>query len=212
MLAATIGLSAAQTDVAVAVDEDQVGLYAGVDVARYDGRVMLFAGARDSLAGWTNKVAMMHDRSYRALASLGDDHVPATAGWDTLLLAAIDQMGGTGIAYGDDKLMGENLPTAPVISADIVRVLGWMCEPSLRHMCVDCVWKDLGEQADCLAYVPDVIIRHVHWCNNGVPMDETYAAAEAVKEADRERYAVWQRERMAGDVDKIVALRGAKAA
>ena len=32
------------------------------------------------------------------------------------MLAALDDMGGTGIVYGDDIGQGVNLPTAPVIS------------------------------------------------------------------------------------------------
>jgi hypothetical protein len=43
-------------------------------------------------------------------------------------------------------------------------------------------------------------------------MDATYAAAEAVKEADRARYAIWQRDRMAADVAKVRELIDRKAA
>lgn len=204
MIEACFGHAAAQTRIAVAVDEDDPEREAYADLCwEYRPEVMWYCGPRQGLTGWTNTLAVPLARGYRALASLGDDHVPETPGWDSLLLAAIDGMGGTGIAYGDDKLMGGNLPTAPVVSSGIVTALGWMLEPSLAHMCVDCVLKDIGEQAGCLAYVPGVIIRHVHWCNNGAAMDATYAAAEAVKEADRERYAIWQEKRMAADVRKV---------
>jgi hypothetical protein len=212
MLQACLSLSTAQTDIAVGVDLDQVNEYA--DVGIHDERVFWFTDPRDTLAGWTNTIAAkpVFKGRYRAYASLGDDHVPKTPGWDSRLLAAIDAMGGTGIAYGDDRLMGKDLPTAPVVSADIVEALGWMCLPCCEHMCVDVAWKEIGLAAGCLAYVPEVIIEHVHWCNNGAPMDETYAAAEAVKEADRERYAAWERDGMAADVDKVKALMEARAA
>jgi hypothetical protein len=189
MLSATLGLSRLDTDVAVAVDDDQAVMYAGVST---DPNVLWFSGRRDTLAGWTNRLAALYASRYRALASFGDDHLPRTEGWDALLLAAIDAMGGTGIAYGNDLIFGESLPTAPVISSDIVRALGWMCLPSLRHMAVDLAWKDLGLGADCLAYVPEVTIEHVHWCAGKAPLDPVYAESEAGKEADRESYFSWK--------------------
>ena len=204
MLAACLDLSTAATDIAVGIDEDQAELYVGVCD---DPRVKWFSGPRDTLAGWTNALAVPHADKYRALASFGDDHMPRTPGWDSLLLAAIDAMGGTGIAYGNDLIFGEGLPTAPVISADIVRALGWMCLPPLRHMAVDLVWKDLGSEAGCLAYVPEVTVEHVHWCNGKAPLDPVYAESEAGKDDDRARYFQWRQERMADDVATVRALR-----
>jgi hypothetical protein len=119
------------------------------------------SGPRNNLAGWTNVLARHLAKDYRALASLGDDHLPRTPGWDLRLLEAIAGMGGTGFAYGNDLLQGAALPTAVVVSSNIVTALGWMCEPSMRHYCIDNVWKDLGEGAGCLAYLPDVIIEHL---------------------------------------------------
>lgn len=213
MISAARRLSGAQTDICLAVDDDDFARYGPVIAAfAGDRQVWWTSGPRDTLTGWTNKVAKRHRGKYRAYASFGDDHVVETEDWDVKFLAALDRIGGTGIVYGDDKLMGENLCTAPVVSSDIVTALGWMLEPSLEHMCVDCVLMDIGRGADCLAYVPEVITRHVHWCNNGAVMDATYAAAEAVKEADRARYAIWQRDRMAGDIGKVRALIERKAA
>jgi hypothetical protein len=213
MLTESLRLSTAATEFTVCLDSDDDS---GYDAVAWEGnfgsRVHWIRGPRMTLTGWTNLLAGRMWPHRKALASFGDDHVPETPGWDSLLLAALDRMGGTGIVYGDDKLMGENLCTAPVVSADIVAALGWMFEPSMQHMCVDCVLMDVGREAGCLAYVPEVITRHVHWCNNGAPMDATYAAAEAVKEADRERYATWQSDRMAADIAKVRALIERKAA
>ena len=166
-------------------------------------------GARTSPAAWTNIVAEVWHDQYRALASLSDDHVPRTPGWDRILLDAIDAMGGTGIAYGDDQIMRERLPTAVVISSNIVAALGWMCEPSLAHFCVDNVWKDLGQGAGCLAYVPEVVIEHLHWINGGAPMDATYEEGGIYSPdcADARAYAQWRAVRMTADVSTVRALR-----
>ena len=214
MLRATLDLSTAETDVAVAIDEDDIGSY--IDArARFDGepRVKWFSGPRRTLTGWTNELAKFQGHGYRALASLGDDHLPRTEGWDTLLLAAIDAMGGTGIAYGDDGIFGERLPTAPVISADIVSALGWMCVPAVHHMCVDVGWKDIGLGAGCLAYVPEVTIEHRHPIAAKAQWDGTYLASEAGKEADRAAYERWKDGGgLADAVDAVRALREARAA
>lgn len=208
MVTATLELSAAQTDIAVCVDEDDPERDAYADICwERRPRVTWHCGPRQSLAGWTNVIASSGARKYRALASLGDDHLPRTPGWDSLLLAAIDAMGGTGIAYGDDGIFREGLPTAPVISSDIVRALGWMCLPDCRHMAVDLAWKDLGLGAGCLAYVPEVSIEHVHPCAGKAAWDQTYATSEAGKEEDRAAWERWRETRMADDVARIRALR-----
>ena len=211
MLDACRDLSRADTQVVVATDDDDPCSLAYRQVLRGRPGAWHYYGPRRTLCAWTNNIALSCLADFRALASFGDDHVPETPGWDALLLAALDRMGGTGIVYGDDKLMGENLATAPVVSSDIVAALGHLFEPSFEHMCVDVALMDIGRGAGCLAYVPEVITRHVHWCNNGAPMDATYAAAEAVKEADRARYDIWREERMAGDIAKVRALIERKA-
>jgi hypothetical protein len=223
MITACLTQAEAGTDIAVAADEDDSSreAYARLRLeyslmqsppwpAAWHPLVRWHSGPRDTLAGWTNKIARQYAGEYRALASLGDDHVPRTVGWDGLLLEALDNLNdtGTGIAYGNDLHQGENLPTAPVISSDIVEALGWMCEPSLAHMCVDDVWRDLGRGAGCLAYVPQVVIEHLHPDAGKAATDDTYTGSLAGAGADREAYERWRQQRMADDVAKIRALTG----
>jgi hypothetical protein len=168
--------------------------------------VSLRVGHRATWAKWTNDIAVRAAGDFRALCSIGDDHVPMTPGWDTHLIEAIDDLGGTGFAYGNDLLQGQGLPTAIVVSSDIVRVLGWMCQPSLRHYYADNVWKALGEGAGCIRYLPDVIIEHRHHSRTG-HSDPTYAQARPHWNADRAAYDTWRAQQMAADVLKIKALR-----
>ena len=144
---------------------------------------------------------------YRALASLSDDHVPRTQGWDRLLLDAIDGMGGTGFAYGDDLGQRENLATSVVVSADIVQALGWFMLPACAHYHVDNAWMDLGRGAGCLAWCPDVVIEHAHPFWGAVPMDATYESEFARGDADLAAYETWRRDRMAADVATVAAAR-----
>ena len=165
-------------------------------------------GSRQSLAGWTNTLADIYSGAYRAYASFGDDHLPRTEGWDKVLLDAIASAGGTGIAYGDDLLMGQNLCTAPVVSADIVDALGWLALPAISHYCLDNALKDIGEGAGCLLYCPDVVTEHVHYANGKAPVDATYADAGGFSEGhpDWAAYQKWREQDMARDVATVRAL------
>jgi hypothetical protein len=216
MLDACLELSGPGTDIAIGCDDDDVDRYREIAARFADrGHVRWFRASRIRWARWTNELASLYTRfdgepvRYRAFASLGDDHIPRTQDWDRLLLEAIDRMGGTGIAYGDDLNVRERLPTAAVISADIVEALGWICEPSLRHMYADNVWRDIGRGAECLAYLPEVVIEHVHWRAGKAPPDRVYIEAEECTNADKAAYERWRAQRMADDVKKVQALREA---
>ena len=138
--------------------------------------------------------------------------MPRTSGWDWALLAAISRMGGTGIAYGDDGLQHENLPTAPVITTDITAALGWMFLPGLIHYWADNVWKDIAGQADCLAYLPEVMIEHLHPHAQKAQMDATYDQAWPAGDHDQAFYGTWRNNRMAADVATVRALKEARRA
>jgi hypothetical protein len=94
------------------------------------------------------------------LGFMGDDHLPRTIGWDERLCRAIGTR--PGVAYGNDLFQGERLPTAVVMTAAIVRVLGYMSPPPLVHLWIDDYWRELGQSLDHLVYLPDVIIEHLH--------------------------------------------------
>lgn len=93
------------------------------------------------------------------IAFMGDDHVPRTEGWATILEEACMPMG---VSYGDDTIMASGLPTAAFMDADIVRRLGYMAPPKLIHMYGDNFWRLVGEDLGKLVYRPDVVIEHVH--------------------------------------------------
>ena len=195
----------AATQLVLGVDEDDHS-YDGADLDCW-----INTAPRMTCAEWSNRIALTYGHDFRYLASLSDDHLPETPGWDARLIEAIEKMGGTGIAYGNDLLQGPNLPTAPVMSSDIVRELGWMfCPPMTRLFC-DNAWKDLGDQAGCLAYLPDVIIRHLHYTAGLAPRDQTAIDGEGAWAHDEAAYHAWRRDRMADDVDKIRKLREASA-
>ena len=174
---------------------------------------VIWTGPRRSLSAWTNYAAgVLLDRSApwghrdgtpAFLASLGDDHRPRTQDWDLILTEAIRSLGGPpGFAYGNDLFQGANLCTAWVVSAEIVRALGWMMLPGCSHMFVDNAILALGQATGRILYRPDVVIEHLHPAAGKAELDETYAAASTAERYadDQASFTWWQRNGMAGDV------------
>lgn len=143
-----------------------------------------------------------------AVASWGDDHIPRTEGWDTALLYALREMG-TGFAYGDDLIQGENLPTACAMTTDIVKALGWMTPPGMAHLYVDDVWKALGEGLDRIRYLPDVVIEHYHPMHrDDVDADRLVIEANspAAYTADRAVFDAWEANDLPSNLATLRAL------
>ena len=212
-IAIGVGLALAQGDVRyhVAVDDDDPQLEAYIDLlAQFrDGYVTWEQGPRKSLAEWTNWIAKTHMQQYYAIGSFGDDHVPETDGWDTMLLDYLHEIGGTGFVYPDDKRR-QDVPEAVFITTDIIQKLNWMCLPDLHHFYVDNVWADLGSATGTLYFAEDVVVRHDHYLvNTKVNRDDTYIAAEDWLGQDEQTYNTWRANRengMASDVRKIREL------
>lgn len=118
-----------------------------------------------------NLVAPPLARDADVIGFLGDDHRPRTLGWDTILAAHLDR---PGVAYGDDLLQREKLPTACLISSVIIRTLGYMVPPGMIHLYLDDFWKMVGTETGNLVYDPGVIMEHMHPVAGKGVMDEGY--------------------------------------
>lgn len=122
--------------------------------------------------------AVAFDHFPYAVAFMGDDHRPRTPGWDVQYLDALHRLG-TGLVFGNDLVQGERLPTQVAMTADVVRALGWMAPPVLRHLYVDNFWRDLGVHAGCIRYLPDVVVEHLHPFAGTAGMDAGYERVNA---------------------------------
>lgn len=145
-----------------------------------------------------------------AIGFMGDDHRPRTVGWDQEYLDALRELG-TGIVYGNDLYQGEKIPTQCAMTADIVRALGYMAPPTLRHMYVDNYWADLAANADCLVYLPDVVVEHMHPVVGKAEWDEGYRRVNDPSVYDADALAYGEHHtfgRFDADVAKVRALRG----
>lgn len=129
---------------------------------------------------------VLDDEPDAIIGHFGDDHLAQTPGWDKRVTETLRE---PGIAYGDDQLQGEHLPTAPFISGVIVRALGWYALPSCRHLFIDDAWKALGLGLERLHYLPDVIISHEHPATGRVEWDDGYRRANDEETTDHDRAA-----------------------
>lgn len=157
-----------------------------------------------SLVKATNTVSMRVANAdpTTIIGNLGDDHLARTHGWDRMIANALTT---PGVAYGDDLLQGEELPTAPFMSAQIVLALGYYFLPDLDHMYADNAIRDVGVQTGTLRYLPDLIIEHVHPFVGKAEWDEGYARvnAELPVRLDRLRYESWREHAMATDIGRV---------
>ena len=143
-----------------------------------------------------------------AIGFMGDDHRPRTIGWDSLYLQALSAMK-TGIVYGNDLYQGRNLPTQCAMTADIIKTLGFMAPPVLRHMYVDNFWRDLGMNVGCLTYLPEVIVEHMHPAAGKAELDEGYERVNdpQVYSDDLNAYVEYHDTQGITDRENIKALR-----
>lgn len=214
LLAAIDRTAVGDVEVWTGVDDDDDWLSYSIvsQVTRSVVRTRNVLGPRKSLSAWTNYLAEMALEAPdppRYLASLGDDHRPRTPAWDRSLIEAIEGRGGSGFAYGNDLFQGEGLATAWVVSADIVRAVGWMMLPACRHMYVDRAAMDLGRALDAITYCPGVVIEHEHPFVGKAAWDASYRESNAADRyaEDEAAYTAWKTSGLAADVGRVQAAR-----
>lgn len=210
-LAAAFTATGATARLVFAVDEDDPTRFEYTKALEHYGAATVhYVGAPSNMVRTLNAVAGLFANQAFALGFMGDDHRPRTAGWDRLYVDALRDLG-SGIAYGDDLLQGGNIPTQVAMTADIVRALGHMAPATLTHLYVDNYWRDLGQGAGCLRYLPDVIVEHMHPIAGKAEWDDGHVRVNALAmyQRDRDAYADYAGSHLLSDVEKVRALRGA---
>ncbi|RBQ21610.1 hypothetical protein DP939_02555 [Spongiactinospora rosea] len=172
-----------RTELVFAIDDDDPERpgYEGLDT---------LAGPNTTMVEALNRAAaevLARPRPPMAIAFMGDDHRPRTAGWDLDYLTALRSL--PGFVYGDDLVQGVRLPTQVAISTTVVRALGHMAPPTLRHMYVDNYWLRLGQAAGCITYLRNVVVEHLHPVAGTAAWDAGYRRVNAREVYDQDRKA-----------------------
>lgn len=137
---------------------------------------------------------------------IGDDHRFRTQYWDEQIEAQNDVMGG-GIIYGDDLLRGEELPSQVFIDKRIVKTLGWMALPGAKHLYLDDTWRELGQRLGRLAYMPEIVIEHMHFTAGKSERDEGYRRVndQDTYNHDAAVFHAWMKDGIDADVERVLA-------
>lgn len=159
---------------------------------------------RDTLVGIFNKVALAHVDDFDAIMTVGDDHLFTTPGWDKALMGALEDLGGTGWVYPDDKRRS-GFPEIWAVSSDLVKFLGWFALPVVKHFYCDNAVNEIGRRTDLLRYVPEAIIEHLHYTvSPQTQRDSTYTEAEESAGAhDHAAYQAWRENHLAHVVSRV---------
>ena len=142
-------------------------------------------GPRLRLGGTLNHYAPMIAPHYEVIGFMGDDHRPRTKDWD-LVIDQIHTSTPLSVTYGDDLLQGMALATACFLDSKIVSTLGYMVFPGGIHLFFDNFWMDLGRSLGTLAYIPSVVIEHVHPAAGKTDWDERYVEVNDSKVWDHD--------------------------
>lgn len=188
-------------DLLFILDGDDQDTYAGVD---WGEATVATLEPREYLAGKLNKTGMAMAGLYPVLMWLGDDCVPVTAGWDKLMLDALEDLGGHGWVYPDDKRRSD-VPEHWMVSSDVVKALGWFANPRMSHFYLDNSIAELGKRAELIRWCPDAVVEHRHYSvTPGVEHDETYRSTEEMfGESDLAAFQEWRTSQLANEVSVL---------
>jgi hypothetical protein len=183
--------------------ESSRAVFAGIDLT-----VRPEPGCMATALNMAVEVAIDNYPEAKAFGFMGDDHRPRTVSWDARYLEALEKA--PGIVYGNDLIHGQNLPTQFAVSAQVVEELRFMSPEGLRHMYIDNYWRDIGKMANCLTYLGDVVVEHMHPVANKSEYDEGYARVNdpAVFDHDRAAYEAYMAEHATRDAESILKAIG----
>jgi hypothetical protein len=130
---------------------------------------------------------------------LNDDVVCRTDGWDARLVEAFERFAdGVALVWCNDLFRGRRIPNFPALSRTACRVMGGLCPAAYRRDYIDthlldvfCKLKALGH--DRLAYLPDVVIEHLHHQAGKAAPDAT--SVKARQAADELTFIAWEARR-----------------
>jgi len=189
------------THLIVGLDDDDQAGYERIPGVEYAVR----PGLRHVVV-WFNELAVPAADEYRFIGALGDDFLPGTAGWDVRMMEALEV---TPFAFGNDlspRIPGE-FPTHIFTRGEVVRALGYLAVPAVKHMYCDAAWQQWG-RACGITYLHDAILEHLHYSVGKSPVDATYAASAPLMGPDEAAYRAYcaDPDGLEADVRKIKAV------
>jgi len=136
-----------------------------------------------------NWAAMRLAADYSLLGFMGDDNRVKTPNWDLSVIAALNREK-IGLAYGNDLLRGELLPSSVFLTQSLVMAMEGFSPIQFQHLYIDNFWLKLGTDLGKIHYLENVIIEHLHPAANKAKVDSGYKRvnAKSVYKNDRNLY------------------------
>jgi hypothetical protein len=164
-------------------DDAELLFATDADDSSYDdldfrGHRRVILDPRPTLTEKLNLVAAEEISRHEHIMWSGDDHVFVTPHWDTLLLGALKDLGGSGWVYPGNGRRTD-VPETWLVSSDVIRALGWFANPVLKHYYIDNSIADLGKRSGLIRYCPEALIEHRHYAvHKETVRDALYAETE----------------------------------
>lgn len=117
-------------------------------------------------------------RGFDYVIICNDDHVLMTEGWDQ---TCIGQLSGVNVVFTNDGMTPEtpwNFPKrlcgAICFSGKLLRTLGWLFPPGIKHLYSDEIWGQLFARGQCTRGLGDVCVYHEHGYLKPEKQDKTF--------------------------------------
>ncbi|MCE5327931.1 MAG: glycosyltransferase [Planctomycetaceae bacterium] len=137
--------------------------------------------------------------SGRCIILLNDDAVCRTGGWDSAVLAALEAFGdGIGLVWCNDLYRGDSMPVFPIFSRRTCEALDGPSPADYSHDYIDTHLFDIFVKlralgVDRMAYLPQVVIEHMHHEVGKAAFDAVYDKAARVR--DELTFIAWEESR-----------------
>jgi hypothetical protein len=163
------------------IDDDQVDLYLGVSLphgwtVHVQPRTFLSAKVNNMLAAYP-------DEPWYGLIC---DDQQGWGHWDRALVGAA---GRRRVAWGDDGL--HHRLGVSVFGGDLVRAIGWLCCPTIKHFYIDDAHELIVRELGCGVPCMGVQVPHLHFTTGETPFDKTYEERPDIEEC-RIAFEAWR--------------------
>lgn len=140
---------------------------------------------------------------------LGDDNVPVSPDWDTILIGALT--GWNVVSCNDGWQAPRRMTGATLFSGAWLRAVGGLPLDGARHLFLDDRWETVGRATDSWHVRMDVLVRHIHPMHpeDNLALDDGYARAyeKSNWDNDERAFKCWKEQELDGCVERVNALK-----